>query len=63
MRVIINSQSAAAFTFMYSTVFDYLRDAYDINVSWFHIHGHGIRGVTIDQDWGDIVGKYLLIYY
>jgi hypothetical protein len=58
----MNSQSAAAYAFMFSMVFKYLHEKLSIGVKWQHIHNEGIQGVTIDQDWGCICGK-LFIYH
>jgi hypothetical protein len=59
----MNSQSVEAYKFMYKSVFEYLSTAYDITVHWRHIHGEGLYGVTLDQDWGSLKGKYLISDY
>lgn len=56
IRAIISSQSAEAYAFMFTSVFRYLTTAYDVSLKWKHIHGHGIRGVTLDQDIACIKG-------
>lgn len=58
----MNSQSAEAYRYMYSRVFRFIREQLHIEVKWHHIHGEGIKGVTVDQDQGNIAGKALLMH-
>jgi hypothetical protein len=44
----MNSQSAAAYVFMFLMVFKYLYEKLSIGVKWQHIYNEGIQGVTID---------------
>ena len=46
----MNGQKATDYYFMYKTIFDYLFKTYEIVLPWYHISGHGILGVTLDQD-------------
>ena len=54
----MTSQSALGYQHMFSTVFQYLEEAYDISIHWQHIHGEGICGITMDQDKGQMAGEH-----
>lgn len=48
--------------YTFSVVFRLFKDRFGYSVHWKHIHHHGLNGITIDQDYGAILGKFNNIY-
>ncbi len=44
--------------YTFSTVFRLFKNEFKYNVQWMHIHGTGLVGITIDQDYKALLGKY-----
>ncbi|KAI0838682.1 hypothetical protein F5Y06DRAFT_267543 [Hypoxylon sp. FL0890] len=60
-RVITNSQSPDMYLFMYEHLFSCMKSAAGYELKLKHIHGEGIIGITVDQEWANFKawGYYL----
>lgn len=58
-RAITSGEDAITYAFFWEQYFKLL-DKCGFKLRVKHIHGDGLLGITIDQDWGEIIGKYLL---
>ncbi|KAH7165845.1 hypothetical protein EDB81DRAFT_265450 [Dactylonectria macrodidyma] len=56
IQVFLAKETVEMFTFMYAKVFQTLRSEHDINVQWKHLHQTGLVGITIDQDYKNLMG-------
>jgi hypothetical protein len=43
---------------MFTCVFEIFQKRFDFQVQWNHLHETGLLGITIDQDYGSLIGKY-----
>ena len=46
------------FTLMYSKVFSIFKDKYGIDVKFKHLHGSGLVGITVDQEFQAVMGMF-----
>ena len=42
---------------MFKVVFDLFQGNFGLEIKWSHIHGDGLYGITVDQDYAAIIGK------
>lgn len=62
VRVISNNASPEMYTFMYKKVFEICKSDFDIELRWKHLHNTGLVGITINQDWKNLIGKCSWVY-
>ena len=46
------------YQYMFTKVFEIFKDQFNFQVKWKHIHGEGLLGITIDQDYSTLLGNY-----
>ncbi|KAH6995965.1 hypothetical protein BKA56DRAFT_144211 [Ilyonectria sp. MPI-CAGE-AT-0026] len=56
VRVISNTASPEMYTFMYEKVFEICKSDFNIELQWKHLQGTGLVGITINQDWKNLIG-------
>jgi hypothetical protein len=56
-RAITSGEDGATYAFFWEQYFKLLHQCVGFKLQVKHIHGHGLLGITIDQDWGEIVGE------
>jgi hypothetical protein len=57
VRVLTNSNNPTTYAYMFNIVFNIFKDKFNFEVKWRHLHGEGLIGITIDQDYSTLIGK------
>jgi len=48
------------YTYTFKVTFQLFYDQYQYSVQWQHLHGAGLIGLTIDQDYKALLGKFFM---
>lgn len=60
VRVFLNNPNPDKYHHMFAKVFQLLESRFYVRIKWQHLDGQGLYGITIDQDWSYLMGKYSL---